>query len=79
MDEQDPKRHQMHKPIPARPADPAAAGDADKVVGPPQTVKPTPDLPPLDNQGLASGPAIDHVGGPGCAAAEIKAAASTAA
>ncbi|HEX8611775.1 MAG TPA: hypothetical protein VF800_10865 [Telluria sp.] len=67
MDEQDPKRHDMQPPIPTHPPDPAAAGDADKIVGPAGSVRSGAAAP--GGTGIGSGPAIDNVGGAGLGAA----------
>jgi hypothetical protein len=65
LDPQDPHRKEIQPPIPTHPPDPAAAGDADKVVGP-ATPERDPDSPPLQNTGIGSGPSIDEeVGGAG--------------
>jgi hypothetical protein len=65
MPQIDPSRTDIQPPIPTRPADPAAAGDEDKVAG----VAPLVGRPETDQTSAASqtpsGPSIDHVGGPG--------------
>ena len=64
LDPQDPARRAMQPPIPTHPPDPAAAGDADKIVGPDKPQQ-DPNAPPHVNTAIGSGPAIDQVGGAG--------------
>jgi hypothetical protein len=64
LDPQDPHRRELQPPIPTHPPDPAAAGEADKVVAPEEQPD-DPNAPPLVSTGIGSGPSIDQVGGAG--------------
>ena len=63
-DPQDPERGRMQPPIPTHPADPLAAGEADKVVESQQPAR-DPGEPKPSSSGLGSGPTLDAVGGAG--------------
>jgi hypothetical protein len=63
LDPLDPHRKDLQPPIPTRPPDPLAKGEADKVVPPKETAR-DPNDPALVNTGVGSGPPIDQVGGP---------------
>jgi hypothetical protein len=62
LNPQDKQRRDIQPAIPTHPADPTAAGDADKIVGPdkPQL---DPNDPPIVSTGIGSGPVYDQVGG----------------
>ena len=61
----DPSRQDIQPPIPTHPADPAEAGDADKVVGGPSLSDRQPGEPASRPSQIPTGPDYDHVGGPG--------------
>lgn len=64
LDPQDPARRQMQPPIPARPPDPAAAGETGKIVADYKPVH-DPNDPPQVSTAISSGPSIDQAGGAG--------------
>jgi hypothetical protein len=63
-DSQNPERQGMQPPIPTHPADPAAAGDADKIVGGSPASRGSSDTP-VAGTGMSSGASLDHAGGAG--------------